>query len=275
MSATVRAELPRQERRRRPALGPLRRVPLGLVGLVGFAIAWELLARAIDKEIFLVPFSRVVVDLWLWLSSGAMTDHLVTSGTEFVLGFALAIGLGLILGSAMGLSASVRRLLAPVVSGLYSTPLLALTPLFVIWLGFGLPAKVALITLVSLFPIVINTEAGIRQVDQTFLDVVRSFGASQLQLVTKVRFPAALPYVFAGMRISVARATTGIFVAELFGAKAGIGYSIINAAASFNTTRLLSGIFILAGFGVLMSWLIGYIGERVAPWRTAQERAAR
>lgn len=264
---------PAPARRRRGS--PLRRVPLGLVGLVATAVAWELLARAIDKEIFLVPFSRVMSDLWTWLLSGTMTDHLVTSGTEFILGFGLSIVLGLLLGGAMGLSPTVRRLLAPVVSGLYSTPLLALTPLFVIWLGFGLPAKVALITLVSLFPIVINTEAGIRQVEAVHLDVARSFGASAWQLITKVRMPAAVPFVFAGMRISVARATTGIFVAEILGAKAGIGYTIINAAASFNTTRLLSGVFILAGFGVLFSWLIGVVGERLTPWRTAQERAQR
>ncbi|MBI2526621.1 MAG: ABC transporter permease [Candidatus Rokubacteria bacterium] len=250
-------------------------MPFGLGGLVGLAIAWEITARAIDKEIFLVSFSRVLADLAAWLTSGDMTEHLVASGTEFVLGFGLSIVLGLLVGGAMGLSRTAQRILGPLVSGLYSTPLIALTPLFVIWLGFGLSAKVALVMLVSLFPIIINTETGIRQVDPAYLDAVRAFGASPLQLVAKVRVPAALPFLFAGMRISVARATTGIFVAELFGARAGIGYSIINAAASFNTARLLSGIVILAGFGVVMSWLIGVLGDRAAPWRVTEERESR
>lgn len=275
MTTALPVDEPDRTRRRWVGRSPLGVSPLDFVGLVGVAIAWEIAARLINKEIFLVSFSRVMVDVWSWLSSGEMSEHLAASGTEFVVGFGLSIALGLLLGGAMGLSATAQRVLGPLVSGLYSTPLIALTPLFVIWLGFGLPAKVALITLVSLFPIIINTETGIRQVDQTYLDAVRAFGASPLQLIAKVRLPAALPFVFAGMRISVARATTGIFVAELFGARAGIGYSIINAAASFNTARLLSGIFVLAGFGVLMSWLIGVIGERAAPWRPAEERPRR
>jgi NitT/TauT family transport system permease protein len=243
--------------------------------LAGVAITWEIAARLIDKEIFLVSFTRVMQDLWSWFSSGEMTPHLMASGTEFVVGFGVSIVLGLIVGAAMGLSPTVQRILGPLVSGLYSTPLIALTPLFVIWLGFGLPAKVVLITLVSLFPIIINTEAGFRQVEQTYLDAVRAFGATPLQLIAMVRVQAALPFVFAGMRIAVARATTGIFVAELFGARAGIGYTIINAAASFDTARLLSGIFTLAAFGVLMSWLIGSVGDWVAPWRPAGERPRR
>lgn len=275
MTTARRADGPARARRRWVGRCPRGASALGLAGLVGAAMAWEIAARLINKEIFLVSFSRVMLDLWGWLSSGEMGEHLAASGAEFVVGFGLSIALGLLLGGAMGLSARAQRLLGPLVSGLYSTPLIALTPLFVIWLGFGLPAKVALITLVSLFPIIVNMETGIRQVDQTYLDAVRAFGASPLQLIAKVRLPAALPFVFAGMRISVARATTGIFVAELFGARAGIGYSIINAAASFNTARLLSGIFVLAGFGVLMSWLIGAMRERATPWRSAEERARR
>jgi NitT/TauT family transport system permease protein len=197
----------------------------GVIGVALFLLAWELFARSLDNTLILVPPSAVAQDLWEWIRTGEIFPHLKTSGTELLLGFVLGLVAGLILGVAMGLIGPVRRLLQPLVVGLYSTPVLALAPLFVIWFGFGLQSKILLIALTTVFPILVNVEAGIVQAERAFLEVARSFGASSLRLISMVRFPSAIPFVFAGMRIAIARAVTGVFVAELFGATSGIGFA--------------------------------------------------
>jgi NitT/TauT family transport system permease protein len=260
--------------RRLPAvgLGRLRRFRVeGLLGIAAFLVGWELLARHLNQEILLVPPSRVAQDLWDWCESGDILPDLRASGLELAIGYGLGLVAGVALGIAMGLIASVRRILQPLVVGMYSTPVLALAPLFVIWLGFGLRAKFALIALTAIFPILVNTETGITSVDHTYLEVARSFGASQLELIRKVRLPAALPFLFAGMRISVARAVTGVFVAELFGATKGIGFSIQNASQTFHTARLFSGIVVLAGAGIIMTALVGWLGRVLTPWQAANQ----
>jgi len=245
----------------------------GLFGVLVFLVAWELFARSLDNTLFLVPPTSVAKDLWEWITTGEIFPHLQTSGTELAMGFLLGLVSGLVFGVVMGLIAPVRRLLQPLVVGLYSTPVLALAPLFVIWFGFGLKSKILLIALTTVFPILVNVEAGIVQAERNYLDVARSFGASHLRLISMVRFPSAIPFVFAGMRISIARAVTGVFVAELFGATSGIGYTVQNASATFDTARLLSGVVVLATAGILLSGLVSALGKWLTPWKAGSERA--
>lgn len=259
-------------------LGPaLRRVPW--VGLLGVAVAlgiWELLAREVVRSyVALAPFSVVVSDLWHWVSSGDILPDLKTSGIELGIGFGIGVATGVVIGLLMGLFDGVRKLLETSILALNSTPILALAPLFVIWLGFGLPAKFVLIAAVTVFPVLVNTQVGVRQVDRSFLDVGRAFGASWWQLVRKVRLPAALPFMLAGMRVGITRAVVGIFVAELFGATSGIGFAISNATATFKTARLFSGLIVLALFGICLSALLGGLSRWAAPWQKAQEDESR
>jgi NitT/TauT family transport system permease protein len=243
----------------------------GVLGIVLFLAGWELFARHLDQGILLVPPSAVAEDLWTWISSGEIGPHLRTSGLELAIGFGLGLVAGVVLGIAMGLVVPLRRLLQPLVVGMYSTPVLALAPLFIIWLGFGLSAKFSLIALTAVFPILVNVEAGITSVDHSFLDVARSFGASPLSLIAKVRIPASLPFLFAGMRIAIARAVTGVFVAELFGSTAGIGYTIQNASSTFHTARLFSGIVVLAASGILMTSAVSWLGRLMTPWQASNQ----
>lgn len=262
------------DRRRLPRirLEGLRRFRVeGLLGIAVFLGGWEWFARHLHQSILLVPPSSVAVDLWHWCTSGAIAPDIEASGLELAIGYGLGLVGGVALGIAMGLVPPVRRVLQPLVVGMYSTPVLALAPLFVIWLGFGLRAKFALIALTAIFPILVNTETGITSVDHAFIDVAHSFGASQWSLIRKVRLPAALPFVFAGMRISVARAVTGVFVAELFGAQKGIGFSIQNASQTFHTERLFSGIIVLAGAGIIMTAAVGWLGRILTPWQAANQ----
>lgn len=271
-AAAVAAAKSRADHHRRATVSRLRRFRVeGILGIVAFLVGWELFARHLNQAILLVPPSEVATDLWHWCTSGGIAPDLETSGLELAIGYGIGLVAGVVLGIVMGLVTPVRRVLQPLVVGMYSTPVLALAPLFVIWLGFGLSAKFCLIALTAVFPILVNTETGITSVDHSFIDVARSFGASQLALIRKIRLPAALPYVFAGMRISVARAVTGVFVAELFGATKGIGFSIQNASQTFHTARLFSGIVVLAGAGIVMTAAVGWLGRWLTPWQAANQ----
>lgn len=238
----------------------------GLIGIALFLGGWELFARHLSQPILLVPPSEVATDLWHWCRSGDILPDLKTSGLELGIGYGIGLVSGVGLGIGMGLVRPLQRILQPIVVGMYSTPVLALAPLFVIWLGFGLSAKFTLIALTAVFPILVNTETGIASVDHGFVDVARSFGASEFAVIRKVRLPAALPFLFAGMRISVARAVTGVFVAELFGSTQGVGFTIQNASQTFHTARLFSGIVVLASAGIFMTAAVGWLGRWLTPW---------
>lgn len=236
--------------------------------------AWELVGRFIvTKKLFFVPISTVVVDLWHWTTSGKIFPQLATSAHEFGIGFGLAVAIGLVLGFAMGLSNRIHDFLDPIVAAFNATPLLALTPLFIIWFGIGVESKVFMIMFLASFPVLINTAAGVRDAQREHLDVVRAFGANWLDETLKVRLPSALSFIIAGLRLGMARALVGIFVVELFGSQSGIGYSISTAASIFDTKRVFSGIIVLAGTGVLFSVLLTKLEQWVAPWRYRQREA--
>lgn len=254
-------------------LAPRPRLRLGsrTLNLIAVATAfgvWELIGRfVVTKRLFFVPISVVAADLWEWTSSGDIVPQLAASAKEFAVGFAIAIAIGLAIGLLMGLSRTANDLLDPVVAAFNATPLLALTPLFIIWFGIGITSKAVMILFLASFPILINTAAGVHNVQREHLDAVRSFGASSLQLTLKVRLPSALSFVIAGLRLGMARALVGIFVVELFGSQSGIGFSIANAATLFDTKRVFSGIIVLSGAGVLFSVLLTRLERVVAPWR--------
>lgn len=258
-------------RGRKSALG----VPPGVMrwsaSLFIAAALWEVIARGIDNTLFLAPLTAVVVrglDLW---GSGELQTHIWVSFIEFAGGFALSAIVGILFGVVMAASISVRGLCDPWVSMFYATPIIALGPLFILWLGIGVASKIAIVFLTAVFPILINTVAGLTTTDRNLLDVARSFGATGAQIYRKVRLPAALPFIIAGLRLGVARALVGVVVAELFGARAGLGFLILSAAQSFDTAGLFVGVLILAVAGVVSVEALKWLETRLAPWRFQEE----
>jgi NitT/TauT family transport system permease protein len=239
----------------------------GVVSFLVAAILWELTARWLDNKLFLVPLPDIALRFVEMARSGELWNDISISFMEFAGGFLLATVVGIGAGAVMAASKPVRDFFDPWVSMLYSTPTLALGPLFMLALGIGMGSKIALIFLTSVFPILINTLAGLTTTDRVLLEVVRSYGASRAQLYTKVRMPAALPYIIAGLRVSVARALVGVVVAELFGARAGLGFLIFRAAQSFDTAGIWVAVFIFAICGVASVEFLKWIERRMAPWR--------
>jgi ABC-type nitrate/sulfonate/bicarbonate transport system permease component len=240
----------------------------GALSILLAAALWEVIARVVvNNPLFFSPLSAVLsrgVALW---ASGELQKDVITSFQEFAVGFLIASALGIVMGMVMASSETVRDLVDPWVSMLYSTPTIALAPLLILWFGIGLVSHVAVVVLVVVFPVLINTYTGLANTEQNMIDVARSYGANRLQIFTKVRFPAALPFIIAGLRQGVARGLVGVVVAELFGARAGLGFLILVSAQTFDTAGLFAGVLILAGAGVLSVELVKMLERRMAPWR--------
>jgi NitT/TauT family transport system permease protein len=236
---------------------------------IGFAI-WEFVANVIvrDKLFLVAPSAIVLRFLELW-RTGDIQNHMWVSGQEFVWGFLAAAIVGIAFGLLMGTNAPARAALTPWVSAIYATPLVALSPLLILWFGLGLISKVVVVFAVSVFPVLVNTQTGIESVDERLLETARAFGATQRQLFTKVLLPGSVPFIVAGLRLGIGRGLVGVVVGELFGARAGVGYLITVSSQIFDMGALFAAALILAIAGVISTEAVRMIERKVAPWRWA------
>jgi NitT/TauT family transport system permease protein len=244
----------------------LRAVVSGALGIV----VWTLLAKyVVANPLFLpTPYAVLLAGVQAARSGDLLSDILV-SLSYFAVGSAIGFAAGVLLGVLLGANQTLADYVDPWVSAAYTAPLVALTPLLIIWFGIGLWSKTVIIALLVVFPVTIGTVAGIRSTDRALLEVATSLGASRGDVLRKVMVPWALSFILSGARIGVGRGVIGIFVAELFGgASKGVGLMISNAGQVFNTPLLFVGIIVLAAMGIGVTSLIRFLERRMAPWRT-------
>src|SRR5208282_395448 len=276
MSATsegVKAMSPPQSRPATAApkhqlVGLLRRRYLaGTLSVVGGLLLWELISRfLVANALFLAAPSEIVVALYNLAATGQLWHHIGVSAAEFALGYVIASILGIALGLAMASSATMKRALQPWVSGLYATPTIALAPLFILWFGIGIWSKVIVVIALVLFPVTINTEAGLRTTSERLIEMLRSFGATPRQIFLKVSLPSAVPFILAGLKLGIGRGLIGVVVAELFGSRAGLGRLISQSADAFNMPELFAGVVVLAVAGIVMTAGFGWLEGKLVPW---------
>lgn len=234
-------------------------------------MAWELTGRYLfTNRLFFVPLSSVMEALYNLAISGDLWKHFSASAKALVYGMVLATVVGVAFGVLLGASQTARDYLEIYLNALYSTPLVAIAPLFILWLGIGVASKVAVVFLISVFPIIISTASGIRNVDANFLDVAKAFDASCSHVIRKIMLPAALPFVITGIRLAVGRAVVGVVIGELFGSNAGFGFLILNAGQTFNVPVLFASVISLAVIGVTLTWAVQAIEAKITRGRRAQ-----
>jgi NitT/TauT family transport system permease protein len=254
-------------RRRKRKRRPLRRLALATLSVGAGLALWELIGGiVVVNPLFLATPSQVAGELASLWQKGALQHHFWVSAQEFVAGFALAVALGIPIGTLIATSRRAAVALNPWISGLYATPIIALAPLFILWFGIGVGSKVAVVASLVVFPVIINTETGLRGTDPQLIEVVRSFGASRWQIFRKVALPASLPFVLAGLRLGVGRGLIGVVVGELFGARAGLGFMITQAAEVFNMPQLFAGVVVLAAAGIVLTAAFQALERRLVPW---------
>jgi NitT/TauT family transport system permease protein len=239
-----------------------------ILSIVGGLAFWEILARfIIHNTAFLAAPSLVAIRGWQMLADGTLLSNAWVSFEELILGFVLGVVAGVAIGSAMVAWKPAETTLEIWIAALYAAPIVALAPVLIIWFGIGTMSKVAVVFIMVVFPMILNTQAGLESVDRRLLLVARSFCASRWQTFATVAMPSAAPFIASGMRQGVGRGLVGVVVGELFGAKAGLGNIITTASSVFDMPTLFVAVVTLALAGVVLSALLRSLELRLAAWR--------
>jgi ABC-type nitrate/sulfonate/bicarbonate transport system permease component len=256
----------------------LEPVLLGAGSIVALLAVWELIPHLVTisagTRLFFTTPSQIAGTLWSMFASGAIWAPLGVSASGFALGLALAIVVGLPLGILIGRSQILNAMLDPFITAFNATPRLVFLPLIVLWLGLGLWSKVVIVFIGALFPILINTYEGVRNADKLLINVVRSFGAKELEIARLVVVPNALPYIVAGVRLAIGRAVLGVVVAEFFGSEAGLGVMMVQAAGRYQVDVVFSGLIVFAALSLIMTGLVQVVENRLARWRPQPQGSA-
>jgi ABC-type nitrate/sulfonate/bicarbonate transport system permease component len=249
-------------------LRPVMRVVLGVAGVVVALAAWEIAYRlgAVNKVTGSSPSGvwkggRVLVDNHLLFSAMWSTTKL------FLIGFSICVGVGLVVGLVLGWYKTLHAVLDPWVTMLYAAPRLALIPLVVVWFGIGFEAQVVVVFLVGVFPMIINTMAGVAAMERTHLRVARSFLATNKDVLLTIALPGAVPFIISGIRQTLVLSLTGVVVAEYFLGDTGVGGLIFKSGETLETGQAFVGVAFFAVAAVLLTIALGAVEKHFDKWR--------
>jgi ABC-type nitrate/sulfonate/bicarbonate transport system permease component len=246
------------------------RTALLLAEIVALLGLWQLAVGVFEliPPIFFPPPTAIVGGFGDIFRSGELARHVSTSVPAWIAGYGLAITVGVVAGIALGAWLPFNRLAGPVLWSLYATPWLAWRPLSVAWFGFGVAPIIFLVFIAAIFPVMLNTAAGVSAAEPTLISAGRIFGSSRLSIYRKIVLPSALPFVFAGMRQSMVMATIALLVGELTGAAYGIGALIANKTALYQTDEAFAAIILAVAWTLILTSLLDVARRRLAPWQT-------
>jgi ABC-type nitrate/sulfonate/bicarbonate transport system permease component len=241
---------------------------LTLLSPIIFLALWELCSRSglLDTRFFPAP-SAVMEQFWALLTGGSslLNDTYVTL-RRVAIGFVVGAVPGVVIGLGMGFVRPLRLFLDPVISMLYPIPKSAIMPLLLLIFGFGEASKWVLVAIGVFFPVVLNCMAGVIGINKAYVDVANNYGASRLQYLRFVAFPGALPLMLAGLRLGLGMGLILVAVAEIVGAKDGLGYLIQHSWELFSVTTMYVGLFLLGFIGVVTSLALRELERKLVPW---------
>jgi len=250
----------------------LRRWLLPALVLVALAGAWQVaastgaLAHLLRLESFLVP-SPAEIASSLWENRGLLVDNAWVTLREVLLGLLCALAAGLGFAVLLHLSETLRRATYPLLVASQAIPILVVAPILVVWFGYGIGPKLAIVALICFFPIAVNTLDGLRSVDPEAVKMMRTLDASRRQVLWRVEAPTSLPYVFSGTRIAAAVALIGAVFAEWAGSDSGLGHLILQDNAQLETARVFAAVVVLATIAIVLFGLLAIAERRVVTWR--------
>jgi ABC-type nitrate/sulfonate/bicarbonate transport system permease component len=241
---------------------------LGIASPLGLLLAWELAAQTglIDVRFFPAP-SAIILKLIEMARSGELTENVLISLQRIVLGFLLGGVPAIVIGVAMGIWRPVRALVDPLIVATYPIPKSSLLPLILLIFGLGEMSKVVMVAIGVFYPMAINATAGVLQINQIYLDVGKSFKASSWDTFRTIALPGALPFIMTGVKLGAGLALILIAIAEMVGAKSGIGYMIWSAWETFAVAKMYVGLFVIALIGFAISLMLNEIERRVIRWK--------
>jgi NitT/TauT family transport system permease protein/putative hydroxymethylpyrimidine transport system permease protein len=240
--------------------------------LAALVAAWQVaattgaIADALRLEDFLVPAPSEIAAS-LWENRSLLADNAWVTLREVLLGFACALAAGLSFAAALHLSETLRRAAYPLLVASQTIPIIVVAPILVVWFGYGIGPKLAIVALICFFPIAVNTLDGLRSVDPDAIKMMRTLDASRLQIFTRVEAPTALPYAFSGAKIAVAVAVIGAVFGEWAGSDSGLGHLMLQDNAQLETARLFAAVVVLSTIAIALFGLLALAERHIVTWR--------
>jgi putative hydroxymethylpyrimidine transport system permease protein len=244
-------------------------IALVLLGLWQLAASADVIANALRIEPFLVPAPSDIARS-LWTDRSLLVDNGWVTLQEVLAGFGVSIVAGVGFAVALHLSPTLRRAFYPLLVASQTVPIVVVAPILVVWLGFGIGPKLAIIALICFFPITVNTLDGLRSVDPDLVKMMRTLDAGRWRTLSGVEAPTALPYFFSGAKIAVAVAVIGAVFGEWAGSSSGLGHLIQQASAQLETARTFAAVVVLSVRAVALFGLLAALERRVAWWGPAE-----
>ncbi len=228
-------------------------------------IGWEAVCRLFAIPPFILPPpSAVLQSLWE-LRDLLFGLHLWATLREVLIGLAFSVAFGVLLALVMSWSRTVERLVYPYIVISQTIPIIALSPVFILWFGYDLSGKIAVTILFTFFPIVVSTFDGLRSTDSEMVNLLRSMGATKRQIFTKLQLPSSLSSFFSGLKVAATYSVAGATIGEWLGASEGLGYFGRRASGNFQAPALFASVLLLSALGMLLFWLVGVIERKWTP----------
>ncbi len=245
-------------------LAPLAVVVL-LIAAWQIAASWDLLADALDIEPFLVPSPAEIAES-LWDDRELLAENAWVTLVEVVAGLAIALVLGYLIAVVLHLSPVLRRAFYPLIVASQTVPVIAIAPVLIVWFGFGIGPKLAIIALVCFFPVTVNTLDGLRAVDPALVRMMRTLDADRGTILRRVEAPSSLPYFFSGAKVAAAVAVIGAVFGEWSGADEGLGHLILTSQAQLQTARVFAAVVVLSAIAIALVGALALAQRHYAGW---------
>jgi NitT/TauT family transport system permease protein len=239
--------------------------------ILGTLIFWELIVRALSIRSFVLPAPSEILVALVEYREPIIASSLFTL-TSTLIGFGIGVVVGLLLGIIIGSSRLAYAGLYPVLIGINSIPKAAIVPILVLWMGIGQPPAITTAFLLSFFPIAVNVATGLATTEPELEDVLRSLGATRLDILSKVGIPRSMPYFFASLKVSITLAFVGAVISETLASNDGVGYLMVQAASQFRTPLMFAGVVVIAAMGILTYVVFALIEKRFTSWATRKHQ---
>lgn len=241
--------------------------------IIGSVLLWQLVVEVFSIREFILPAPTAVYTALIQYHAPIFDSALFTLINTFI-GFGIGILVGLLLGILIGSSRLAYAGVYPVLVGIYSVPKAAIVPILVLWMGIGRPPAITTAFLLSFFPIAVNVATGLATTEPELEDVLRSLGATRLDILWKVGIPRSLPYFFASLKVSVTLAFVGTIISETLASNDGIGNLMVQAASQFRTPLMFAGVTVIAAMGIATYLVFVLVERRFTGWATRRQNMA-
>ena len=233
-------------------------------------LIWDILVKVNDVPVWLLPSPSGIIQA-IYNNVSLLASHTLATLIEVILGFLIALIVGLVLSSAITLSNIIEKSFYPLIIASQTIPIIVIAPMLLVWVGYGLMPKIIVVALISFFPIVVNTVDGMKSIDNDLERLFKTMGATRWDIFRKIQIPNSLPYIFSGLRVSISISVIGAVIGEWVGSSEGLGYLMIRSKPQFQTELVFAAIFILSIMGILLFFGIGLLEKISIPWNKYQK----